>query len=87
MTKLLTKVGMLAIISGCLVVLGNLINSAFSSYYWFLTLFKIFRTIIMPLDYLVDIPEFIADFGIIISLFVGFWSARASILFINYFNK
>lgn len=87
MIKLLTKIGMAIIITSSLVILGNLINSLLSQFTWLITIFKILRTIILPLNYLVDIPELIVCMGYIISLFAGFWAARAAILVINYFNK
>lgn len=87
MLKLLTKIGIAVIISGSLVVLGNAINGILGQFDWLITIFKILRTIIIPLDYMVDIPEFIACVGYIISLFSGFWAARAAILVVNYFNR
>lgn len=87
MIKLLTKIAMAIIITSSLVILGNAINAVLGQFSWLITIFKIIRTIIIPMDYLIDVNELVASVGMIITLFVGFWTARATILVINYFNK
>lgn len=86
MIDILKKIGLLTLITAGLVALGNGINAAIN-WSWLVSICKILRVIIDPLDFIIDTTELIAAISSTLSVLVAFWTARAFILITNYFKN
>lgn len=49
--------------------------------------FVIIRNVVLPFDFIVDIPTFFIVFGAIIYSQVAFWTFKASMMIIHFFNE
>lgn len=86
MIDILKKIGLLALITAGLVALGNGINAAVN-WSWLVSICRILRVIIDPLDFLIDTTELISAISSALSVLVVFWGARAFVLITNYFKN
>jgi len=82
MIDILKKIGILSLITGFLVVLGNGIN-VLIDWNWLTTICRILRLVIVPLDYMIDTTELITRIGSSLSILILFWSARGFIAITN----
>ena len=86
MIDILKKIGLLAVLTAGLVVLGNGINAAVN-WSWLVSICRILRVIIDPLDFLIDTDELISAISSALSVLIVFWSARGFVLITNYFKN
>lgn len=76
---ILKKGGIITLVYGALVLLGNTINAVLSINGFLVSIFSAIKAAINPFDYFLAITTFIEDIGLALSLVIAFWTLRASV--------
>lgn len=82
MIDILKKIAVFSMVGIFLTILGNVINDLVN-WSWLVTVCKILRVVIDPLDFFIDTVEFISALGSALSAYVALWVARGAIVVIN----
>jgi len=73
------KSGIVLLVYGALVWLGNTINDVLEIDGFLTGIFSAVKAAIGPFDYFLAVDTFVSDMGLALSLVIAFWTTRASI--------
>jgi hypothetical protein len=86
MIDVLKKIAIVGLVLGAASALGNAINSAIS-WTWLVYVFKIFRVLLNPMDFVFDTTTLITVLGKMLSTLILVWGFYGFIYVMRVFNS
>lgn len=76
---ILKKGGLIVLVYGALVLLGNSLNALLNYNSFLVSIFSAVKVAISPFDYWLAVDTLIIDLGLAFSIIIAFWTMRASV--------